>query len=229
MPKETILIVEDEEDIRELLDVNLRKHGYRTLLAASGEEGLKKARAGKPDLILLDLMLPGVDGLEVCRQLKRDPALASVPVMMVTARGEEADIVAGLELGAEDYVVKPFSPRVLVARVKTVLRRKSETLVDERATLLHQELELDPGRHEVLVKGKPVALTLMEFRILHHLLRRPGWVFTRYQIVAAVSGDGAVVTDRTVDVHLVALRRKLGSAGRYVETVRGVGYRWQDG
>jgi two-component system phosphate regulon response regulator PhoB len=186
-----------------------------------------------PDIIIIDLMLPGVDGLEVCRRLKIDPATAHIPVVMLTAKGGEADIVAGLELGAADYVTKPFSPRVLLARVKAVLRRDVSQSEDEAAVIRIKELALHPGRHQVYVQDRPVELTATEFRILRFLAKRPGWVFTRQQIVDAAQGDDVFitdrfVTDRSVDVHIVSLRRKLGSVGAYIETVRGVGYRLHD-
>jgi two-component system phosphate regulon response regulator PhoB len=228
--KETILVVDDEEDILELLDYNLSRHGYAVSRAASGEAALEEVRANPPHLVILDLMLPGMDGLEVCRILKKDERTAGVPVLMLTARGEEADIVTGLELGADDYVTKPFSPRVLLARVKAVLRRRTavETGAEAGVSLVVGDLAINPGRHEVLVKGKPVELTHTEFQVLHFLARRPGWVFTRYQIVDGAQGEDTAVTDRSVDVHIVSLRRKLGACGKYIETVRGVGYRFRD-
>jgi len=228
MAKEHILVVDDEADIRKLVEYNLAKEGYKIACAATGEDALKKARAAVPDLVILDLMLPGVDGLEVCRLLKSDAKTQRIPIVMLTAKGEESDIVAGLELGAADYVTKPFSPRVLVARVRAVLRRGAAKPVDESAAITVGGLAIHPGRHEVLVKGKAVDLTATEFRILHFLARRPGWVFTRYQIVEAARGEDAAVTDRSVDVHIVSLRRKLGPSGSKIETVRGVGYRFKD-
>jgi two-component system alkaline phosphatase synthesis response regulator PhoP len=228
MARESILVVEDEEDILELLRYNLAKEGYRVTGVTSGEEGLRAARSLLPDLILLDLMLPGVDGLEVCRHLKLDPKTQHIPMVMVTAKGEEADIVTGLELGADDYIAKPFSPRVLLARVRAVLRRRKKALPDEAALLKIHELVVHPGRHEVIFKGQPLDLTGTEFRLLHMLARRPGWVFTRSQIVKGVHGDDYPASDRSVDVQVVGLRKKLGEAGRYVETVRGVGYRFKE-
>jgi two-component system phosphate regulon response regulator PhoB len=225
MTREHILIVEDEQGIQELVQFNLAKEGYRVTLADCGEDALKVVRTELPDLILLDLMLPGLDGLEVCRRLRRDARTQAVPVVMLTAKGEEADIVAGLELGADDYVTKPFSPRVLLARVRAVLRRKKQETPDEGAVLRIRDLEVDPGRYAVSVAGKPVELTFTEFRVLHVLARRPGWVFTRQQIAEAVHGDDCVVTDRSVDVQIVGLRKKLGPVGRYIKTVRGVGYK----
>ncbi len=228
MARERILIIEDDEDIQELIVYNLTKDGFKTLSAMSGEDGLKKARNEHVDLIVLDLMLPGVDGLDVCRALKKEGKTSAVPVIILTAKGEESDVVAGLELGADDYVVKPFSPKILMARIKTVLRRKSAEPVDESQPLHIHDLTVHPGRREVLLGKKPVELTNMEFRVLHLLAAKPGWVFSRYQIVEGVRGDNYPVTDRSVDVLIVGLRKKLGAAGDYVETVRGVGYRFKE-
>ena len=228
MAKESILVVEDEEDILELLRYNLTKEGYRITGVTTGEAGLKAAKSLLPDLLLLDLMLAGVDGLEVCRSLKQDPKTQHLPIIMVTAKGEEADVVACLELGADDYIAKPFSPRVLLARVRAVLRRRKEAPPDEAAPLKIHDLVIHPGRHEVLVKGQPADLTVTEFRLLHLLARRPGWVLTRSQIVKGVHGEDYPVSDRSVDVQVVGLRKKLGQAGQYVETVRGVGYRFKE-
>jgi len=224
MAKEVILVVDDEEDIRELVELNLGREGYQLLACDTGERALELVRSKKPDLIVLDLMLPGVDGLEVCRRLKADPNTGHIPVVMLTAKGEEADIVAGLELGADDYVTKPFSGKVLVARVRRLLRRRVDES-EEKSVVRVEGVEIDPARREVLVDGKPVTLTQTEFNILHTLARRPGVVFTRYQIVDRIHGDDYLVTDRAVDVQIVALRRKLGRYGKLIETVRGVGYR----
>jgi two-component system alkaline phosphatase synthesis response regulator PhoP len=228
MAKKKILVVDDEEDILELVRYNLAREGYKILCASSGEDGLKAAKAEKPNLIVLDLMLPGIDGLDVTRRLKADDATRKIPIVMLTAKGEESDIVTGLELGAEDYITKPFSPRVLVARVKAALRRelKDETL--EREVIRIHEITVHPGRHEVLVNEKPVQLTFTEFGILYFLIKKPGWVFTRNQIVDAVKGDDYYVTDRSVDVQIVGLRKKLGKAGKHIETVRGVGYKLKE-
>jgi two-component system phosphate regulon response regulator PhoB len=228
MASERILVADDEEDILELVGYNLQRDGYRAECVQTGEAALASARANVPDLIVLDLMLPGVDGLTVCKLLKNDARTAGIPIVMLTAKGEEADIVAGLELGADDYVTKPFSPRVLLARIRAVLRRRTVEAPDDSATVRVGDLVIHPGRREVLAGGRPVDLTHTEFRILHLLARRPGWVFTRYKIVDGVQGSDAIVTDRSVDVHIVSLRRKLGSLGSYVETVRGVGYRMKD-
>jgi two-component system phosphate regulon response regulator PhoB len=228
MPGETILVVEDEDDIAELIRYNLQSQNYRVVVAASGEKGVEAARREKPDLVLLDLMLPGMNGLEVCRALKGDRATADVPIIMVTARGEESDVIAGLELGAEDYVTKPFGLKVLLARVRAVLRRRGAKVPAEDETLRIHDVEIHPGRHEVKAGGEDVALTNTEFRILHFLARRPGWVFTRYQIVDGIRGENYPVTERAVDVQIVALRRKLGGFGGLIETVRGVGYRFKE-
>jgi two-component system phosphate regulon response regulator PhoB len=228
MTKERILVVEDEEDILELVRFNLSREGYSVMGAATGEEAWRLASSERPDLIVLDLMLPGIDGLEVAKMIKNDPKTRDIPIIMLTAKGEESDIVAGLELGADDYITKPFSPRILVARVRAVLRRKVKEPTEDSSVLKIHDLVIHPGRHEVLVEGEPVELTFTEFGILSYLARRPGWVFTRSQIVDAVRGDDYFVTDRAVDVQIVGLRKKLGPAGKYIETVRGVGYRFKE-
>ncbi|VAX32969.1 Phosphate regulon transcriptional regulatory protein PhoB (SphR) [hydrothermal vent metagenome] len=228
MSKKNILIVEDEKDIQELVRYNLAKEGYQVTLADSGEEGLTAVQSQKPDLVILDLMLPGADGLEVCRQMKNNPATADIPVIMLTARGDESDIVAGLELGADDYVTKPFSLKVLVTRVHAVLRRSKKDTPDDEDVLRFPELVIHSGRREVRVNDKTVALTFTEFGILKYLAHRPGWVFTRCQIVDAVRGDGYSVTERSVDFQIVGLRKKLMAAAVRIETVRGVGYRFKE-
>lgn len=227
MAKEKILIVEDEEDILELVRYNLAKEGYQIDGVMSGEDALQKVKKETYDLIVLDLMLPGVDGLDVCKILKHDPLTAPIPVIMLTAKGEEADIVVGLELGADDYITKPFSLRVLIARIKAVLRRGYREDHDDSSAITIGELHIDPSRYEVRVQEKPVQLTTTEFGILLYLARRPGWVFTRYQIIDAVKGEDYIVTDRAVDVQIVSLRKKLGVLGHFIETVRGVGYRFK--
>ena len=236
MIKKSVLVVEDEEDIRELVSYHLLKEGYQVAGVASGEEALATAEARPPDLILLDLMLPGVDGLTVCQRLRSNPRTESVPIVMLTAKGEESDIVGGLNLGANDYVTKPFSPKVLLARVRAALRRSAAAAAEQaeeegeggaEAIQIH-ELQIHMGRHEVLVGGKPVSLSSTEFRVLHFLASKPGWVFSRQQILDGVHGDNYAITDRAVDVQIVGLRKKLGAAGRYIETVRGVGYRFKE-
>ncbi|MFO7652549.1 MAG: response regulator transcription factor [Candidatus Krumholzibacteriia bacterium] len=228
MADELILVVEDEADILELLEYTLVKSGYRVDCAETGEQGLVAAREHAPDLVVLDLMLPGLSGLEVCRRLKSEPATAALPIIILTARGEEEDVVAGFEAGADDYVTKPFSPRILRARVSAMLRRQQSAGRDVDGVLRVFDIVIHPGRHEVMVDEQEVRLTNTEFRILHFLASRPGWVFTRNQIVRAVHGEDYPVTGRSVDVQMAALRKKLGPAGRHIETVRGVGYKLGD-
>ncbi len=228
MPKEKILVVDDEEDILELVRFNLSKEGYQVVCAATGEKAVEMARSELPDLMVLDLMLPGMDGLEVAGFLKNHPETHHLPIVMLTAKGDESDVVTGLELGADDYVTKPFSPKILVARIKAVLRRKATDTPDDSEVVKIHNLVIHPGRREVRVAGKPVDLTFTEFGVLSYLVRRPGWVFTRSQIVDAVRGSDYFVTDRSVDVQIVGLRKKLGSMGQYIETVRGVGYRFKE-
>jgi len=225
MAREQILVVDDEEDIRELISYNLINEGYQVTTAASGEAGLIKAREKQPDLILLDLMLPGLDGLDVYRELKKKQGTSHIPVIIVTAKTEDIDIITGLELGSDDYITKPFSPRVLVARVKAVLRRKKYEEAEDTRVLKIHDMVIDSARHEVFVNGESKALTASEFKILYFLARRPGWVFTRDQIISAIRGEDYPVTDRSVDVQIVGLRKKLGTSGACIETVRGVGYR----
>lgn len=228
MARKHVFVVEDEEDIQELLRYHLQREGYAVSGAKSGDEALRAIPPKLPDLVLLDLMLPGLDGLEVCRALKRDPKTAGIPIVMLTAKGEESDIVTGLELGADDYIAKPFSVKVVIARVRAALRRRQEPPPDRQSVVRTRDLVVNPGRHEVLVKGKPVEMTFSELRILHALASRPGWVLTREQIVDIVRGDDYPVTDRAVDVQIVGIRRKLGPLADLVETVRGVGYRFKE-
>ncbi len=234
MAKDCILVIEDDDDIREMVGYNILKAGYQVASAISAEEGLELIASRPPDLILLDLMLPGIDGIALCKQLKEDPPTEGIPIVMLTAKGEEPDIVQGLDAGADDYVTKPFSPRVLLARVRAVLRRAeterahADREEQEGKVLQAHELTIDGTRHQVLVKGKPVDLTHTEFRLLQFLARRPGWVYTRNQILNGVHGENYTITDRAVDVQIVGLRRKLGAAGKNIETVRGVGYRFKE-
>ncbi len=228
MAAKHILVVEDDKDILELIRYNLTRDGYTVTCHTSGEDGLKAAKTNPPDLILLDLMLPGVDGLVVCRALKSDARTQGIPIVMLTAKSAESDIVAGLEIGADDYITKPFSPKVLIARLRAVLRRKMEPIAGEDAAVKVHDMSIDPGRHEVIAAGKRVALTHTEFKLLHVLSRRLGWVFTRDQLVNSIRGEDAIVTDRTVDVHIASLRKKLGSCAKYIETIRGVGYRFKE-
>jgi two-component system, OmpR family, alkaline phosphatase synthesis response regulator PhoP len=229
MSREHILVVDDEKDILELVTYNLTKSGYRVTGVMTGEAALARVRAEPPDLIVLDLMLPGLDGLDVCRILASEPQTAAIPILMLTARGEDADIVTGLELGAQDYVTKPFSLRVLEARIRVLLRRSDPAQAeDESAVLKRHGLVIDPGRREVRVGEQRLELTYLEFALLHLLAKRPGWVFSRQQIIDAVRGGEYPVTERSVDVQVVGLRRKLGALGEYIETVRGVGYRFKE-
>ena len=225
-----LLIVEDEQDLLELLKYNLDREGYDVQTAMTGEDGLALMRKHKPSLMVLDLMLPGMDGLEVCRAVREDPQFGHTPIIMLTAKGEESDIVRGLEMGADDYVAKPFSPRVLLARIETVLRRShNDGRNGETARKLAAgEVVVDLERHEVTVDGELAELTATEFKLLHLLLKRPGRVYTRQQIIEGVHEGFAAVTDRSVDVQVVALRKKLGVAGKRIETVRGVGYRFRE-
>jgi two-component system phosphate regulon response regulator PhoB len=229
MAKKHILIVEDEPDIIEILKFNLTREGFSVSAVENGEDALKFIKHNKvPDLIVLDLMLPGIDGLEICRSLKSSAATATIPIIMVTAKDDESDIVAGIELGAEDYVTKPFSIKVLLARIKNILRRKNKTPVDKNAAIEIHDIHINPGKYQVLVKGKPVEMTLSELRILHLLASRPGWVLTREQIIDTIKGEDYAVTDRAVDVQIVSIRKKLGSKAELIETIRGVGYRLKE-
>jgi two-component system alkaline phosphatase synthesis response regulator PhoP len=228
MANEKILVVDDEEDIRELLKYNLSMEGYDIVSADSGEKAIEKAVELIPDLIVLDLMLPGIGGLEVAKELKNKSDTKNIPIIMLTARGEEVDIVTGLELGADDYITKPFSPRILTARIKAVLRRQARHQEHEEDVINIYGLMIHTGRREVTADGQSFDLTFTEFQLLYHLAKRPGWVSTRSQIVDAVRGDGYPVTDRSVDVQVVGLRKKLGDFGKYIETVRGVGYKFRE-
>ena len=228
MSKEHILIIEDETDIQELIQFNLKKEGYQVTSTLTGEEGISKLKVSHPDLVLLDLMLPGIDGFEVCRRLKSDTETRKVPIIILTAKGEESDIVSGLELGADDYITKPFKPRVLIARIRSVLRRSKKDLTEESSVMSVHNITLDSSKYKVAVEGTSVDLTATEFFLLKLLMRRPGWVFTRGQIIDAVKGTDYPVTDRSVDVQITGLRKKLQSAGAYIETVRGIGYRLKE-
>lgn len=231
MGKEKILVVEDEKDIQELILFNLESRGYRAEGVSSGEEALRKVSSEKPDLMILDLMLPGIDGFEVCRKLKQQDETRQIPILMLTARSDDSDVISGLEIGADDYMTKPFSPRVLVARVRTALRRKQDSGKEDSGKEKKQkivevhDIVIDVSRHEVSCQGKAVQLSATEFSILRFLAENPGWVFSRNQIIDAVKGENYPVTERSVDVQILGLRKKLGSQGQYIETVRGIGYR----
>jgi two-component system phosphate regulon response regulator PhoB len=229
MAREKLLVVEDDTDIRELIRHSMAKEGYNVATTAQGEEGLRLAREGDFDLLLLDLMLPGMDGLEVCRRVRADHQLRQPGILIITAKDDEVDVVTGLELGADDYLVKPFGVRVLLARVRALLRRmKENTAAPEEAAITLGPLRIDPARHSVCVDNHAIELTLAEFRILQSLARRPGRVLTRNQLLDMALGQDHFVLDRTIDVHVSTLRRKLGTGGAWVETVRGVGYRLKD-
>ena len=229
MKRETIVVIEDETDILDVIEYNLAREGYRVRTFRDGEDGLEAVRRSAPDLVVLDLMLPGLDGLEICRRLKQDPVTRGIPIVMVTAKGEETDAVLGLGVGADDYVRKPFSPKELVARVATVLRRGG--LREEAGAAARVErggLVIDTARHEVKIDGERVRCTATELRLLHFLASHPGRVFTRDHLLSRVIGEDAVVLDRNIDVHVGSLRKKLGQYRECVETVRGVGYRFAD-
>ena len=226
MAKEKILIVEDNEDIIEMIAYNLKKEGYRVLSILDGEEAIGLAKREKPDLIILDLMLPGMDGLEVCRAIKNKESLSAIPIIMLTAKSQEADKVVGLELGADDYMTKPFSPRELIARIKAVLRRTKPVVSAGKIEL--GMIVIDTLRHKVAVSGKSVLLTPTEFKLLEFMAQRPGIVLSRDKILDAVFGYESEIYDRTIDTHMKSLRKKLGRARDYIETVRGIGYRFKE-
>ena len=227
LDSKNILVVEDDLDIRELISFNLENEGHQVFEANDGEVGIDKARNNNPDLILLDLMLPGIQGLDVCRIIKSDQETKEIPIIMVTALGQEEDIVKGLETGADDYITKPFSIKVLVARVNAVLKRSIEVGEDKSKDILINVINIKTRSREVWVNKNPINdLTFSEFQILYLLAGHPGWVFTRYQIIDKIRGDNYPVTDRSVDFQIVGLRKKLGDAGKLIKTVRGVGYRF---
>ena len=229
MTKETILVVDDEEDIFELIKFNLEKEGYSILTAQTGEKAVKIAGQVLIDLIVLDLMLPGIDGLEVTKFLKTDEKTEDIPIIMLTAKGEESDIVTGLELGADDYLLKPFSPKILIARIRAILRRgKKDKIADRGIIKLEGNIVIDPAKYTVSIDGEMVDLTFSEFELLSFLAGKKGWVFTRGQIVNAIRGENYAVTDRSVDVIIAGLRKKLKNYAFVIETVRGVGYRYKE-
>jgi two-component system phosphate regulon response regulator PhoB len=228
MAKETILVVDDEEDILELIKYNLNHEGYVILTAKTGEEAIQIATRSQPDLIVLDLMLPGIDGLEVTRYLRSQASTHDLPIVMLTAKGEESDIVAGLELGANDYIAKPFSPKVLIARIRAILRRRKKDIMNAPDIKQEGDLIIDRKRHVITLMGDVMDLTVSEFELLSFLADKKGWVFTRNQIVDAIHGDNYAVTERSVDVIIVGLRKKLKNHASMIETVRGVGYRFRE-
>ncbi len=227
--KETILIVDDEEDIIELIKYNLKNEGYNILTALTGEEAIKISKQTRPDLMVLDLMLPGIDGLEVTRYLRSNGETKDMPIVMLTAKGEESDVVTGLELGANDYMSKPFSPRELTARIRAILRRRQQKVIESKTRVKQEgEMIIDRAKHVVTIEGSVIDLTLSEFELLSFLADKKGWVFTRGQIVDAIHGENYAVTERSIDVIIVGLRKKLKQYASLIETVRGVGYRFKE-
>lgn len=225
---DTVLIIEDDGDIAVLEDYNLKKEGFATFVAKSAEEGLQILGKVLPSVIVLDLMLPGMDGLTFCKTIRANPKFVKVPVIMVSAKGAEIDVVKGLELGADDYMTKPFSTMIFVARVKALLRRKSLGPSNPDEIITSSFMTIDPGKRTVFINGEKAKLSPMEFDVLHFLARHKGWVFTRYQIVDSIHGEDYSVTDRSVDVCVTGLRKKLGQLSEIIETVRGVGYRFKE-
>lgn len=230
MTKRSVLVVEDERDIRDLIQLHLEREGYRVLTAADGDRAFDLARTTRPDLMCLDLMLPGMDGLQLTRLLKQTEETVDIPILMVTAKGEETDIVLGLELGADDYIVKPFRPKELVARIRAVFRRMERKTAgaEEPARVEIGTIKVDTERHEVAVDGESVEFTRAEFRLLWTLIRRPGRVYTRGELVDRITDGESIILDRNVDVHVSAIRKKLGDEGNRIQTIRGVGYKFRD-
>jgi len=222
-----ILIIEDDKDIRDLISFNLSKNGYKTILSRDGEKGIEKAKNEKPDLVLLDLMLPGIHGLDVCKILKTDSSLNKLSIIMLTALGQEEDIIKGLEAGADDYITKPFSFKILFARIKSVLRRKKTKESSNKGPVNLYGVKIDPQTRQVIINENELKLTFTEFQILYLLASHPGWVFTRYQIIDKIRSDNNSVTDRSVDFQIVGLRKKMNNLGKLIETIRGVGYRFK--
>lgn len=229
MSKESILVIEDDPDITELLQYNLEREGFRVQIASDGEKGVAAAIEERPQLILLDIMLPGIDGLEVCRRLKQAPETQDTPIIMITAKGEESDVVVGLSMGADDYVAKPFKVKVLVARIRAVLRRGAHaTESKSEEPIVRGPLRIDPARYEVYLNGELMALTLTEFRLCQALASQPGRVYTRDHLIDKITGGDGFITDRNVDVHVRSLRKKFGEYADLIVTIRGVGYKWKD-
>ncbi len=225
--RQNILVVEDDPDISELVQYNLEKDGYCVHTASNGEDGLVLAQQFHPSLVILDIMLPGMSGLKICSKLRENPATRSLPIIFLTAKGEESDLIIGFEMGADDYISKPFSPKELVARVKAVLRRGLDSSTSSSPQAIEVgPISIDHDKHQIMHAGKPLNLTLAEFNLLSLLASKPGHVFTREKILEKVSGHGTYVVDRNVDVHIRSIRKKLGEDCHYVETIRGVGYKW---
>lgn len=228
MAKEKILLVEDERSLTDVLVYNLERDGYEVFVAHEGKEGLRKGQTILPDLVILDLMLPGMSGLDICKELKSSPKTAGLPILMLTSKSEESDQIVGFAVGADDYVTKPFSTKVLLQRIKALLRRKSAPEAPETDMVSFGKIKIDKRSHRVLHGQQTLALTPTEFRLLETLVRQPGRAFTRHDLMDSAIGDGAIVLERTIDVHVKSLRRKLGSSGDFIETVRGIGYRFKE-
>ena len=227
MPQPTVLIVEDDRALADVLIYNLKQAGYDTLLARDGQDGMSQAELRLPDLVVLDLMLPVIDGLEVCRRLRRNPATRGMLILMLTAKSEETDQVVGFSVGADDYVTKPFSVKVLLERVRALLRR-TQTETDQREIAVSQAVRIDRRRHQATIDGEPIELTLSEFRLLDALVRQPGRAFSRTELIDSALGGDALVLERTIDVHIRSLRKKMGPHAELIETVRGIGYRFRE-
>ncbi len=226
MAKETVLIIEDDPDISELVQYNLERSGYRVYCAEDGVLGLDEIKRINPDLLVLDLMLPGIGGMDICKKLRSNKETQFLPIIMLTAKGEESDVIVGLEMGADDYVTKPFSPKQLVARVQAVLRRTQMTdAIEKKDTLIAGVIKIDNARHQVTADGNPISLTATEFKLLNALAAKPGFVFTRDQLITHVSGEDTFVVDRNIDVHIRSIRKKLGNHSDHIQTVRGIGYK----
>ncbi|MGE0757368.1 MAG: response regulator [Pirellulaceae bacterium] len=227
MPKARVLIVEDDRSLAEVLAYNLRQSGYEVLVASDGQDGLTQAQLKLPDIVLLDVMLPVLDGLDVCRRLRADPATRDILIVMLTAKSDETDELIGFTLGADDYVTKPFSVKILLERIKALQRRRGDESSDEDVVAC-QGVLVDRARHRATCDGRPVQLTRSEFRLLDTLIRQPGRVFKRSELIDAALGEDTMAMERTIDVHIRALRRKLGEKADVIQTVRGVGYRFRD-
>lgn len=228
MKRSKVVVIEDEPDIVEVMSYNLKREGFQVASAMRGDEGLNLVRNQSPALVILDLMLPGMDGLSVCQQMKSDPITRDIPIIIVSAKGEESDVVIGLGMGADDYLGKPFGPRELLARVKAVLRRGAVRDENQRERIVFRDLLIDAARHEVRDADRPVKLTATEFKILYQLASQPGRAFSREQLLNRVVGEGVVVVDRNIDVHIRAIRKKLTTSNHMIQTIRGVGYRFID-
>lgn len=224
----TIFIIEDEEDIIKLLEYNLKLEGYRVESEKNGEEGLKRIQKIKPDLLILDVMIPQMDGFEVCRNLKSNDKTKNIPILMISAKSQEHNIISGLEMGAEDYITKPFSINILIAKIRSVFRKVKERSVKNENIFIFKELKVNLNTFQLSIKNKGIKFNTTEFKLLATLISRPGWVFTRNQLIEEVMGEFHIVTDRAIDVIVVGVRKKLGSYGKYIETIRGIGYKFNN-